>query len=110
MFCGGSLTSQGIPSLGATLGLLTIVLAVNTASSVNFGSLALEPMGEQAGMAAAFYGSFYVGGGAALGWLIDRQLSTSLTPWAIALLVSAAGALILMPGPRIRGADRPIEV
>jgi DHA1 family bicyclomycin/chloramphenicol resistance-like MFS transporter len=110
VFVVGSITSQGIPSLGATLGLLTIILAVNTATSVNFGSLALEPMGEQAGMAAAFYGSVYVGGGAALGWLIDRQLSASLTPWAVALLVSAAGALILMPGPRIRGVERPIEV
>lgn len=110
VFVAWALSSEGIPPLVATVGLLTIVLTVNTASSVNFGSLALEPMGEQAGMAAAFYGSFYVGGGAALGWLIDRQLSASLTPWAIALLVSAAGALILMPGPRMRGAEQPIEV
>ncbi|MDH5420716.1 MAG: MFS transporter [Acidimicrobiia bacterium] len=110
LFVVGSVASQGIPPLGATLGLLTIILAVNTAASVNFGSLALEPMGEQAGMAAAFYGSFYVGGGAALGWLIDRQLSVSLTPWAIALVVSAAGALMLMPTSRLRRAEHPIEV
>ena len=110
VFLAWALSSGGIPPLVATVGLLTIVLTVNTASSVNFGSLALEPMGEQAGMAAAFYGSFYVGGGAALGWLIDRQLSTSLTPWAIALLLSAAGALILMPAPRLRGGERPVEV
>lgn len=109
-FVAWALSSQGIPPLAATVGLLTIVLTMNTASSVNFGSLALEPMGDQAGMAAAFYGSFYVGGGAVLGWLIDRQLSASLTPWAIALLVSAAGALILMPAPRLRGAERPVEV
>ncbi len=105
-----TIAAGGLPTLGLTLGLLTVILAVNTAAAVNFGSLALEPMGEQAGMAAAFYGSFYVGGGAALGWIIDRQLGSSLTPWAVALLISAAGAFWLIPAQRLQRAERPVEV
>lgn len=109
-FAAATIAAGGIPPLGLALGLLTVILAVNTAASVNFGSMALEPMGEQAGMAAAFYGSLYVGGGAAIGWIIDRQLGTSLTPWAVALLLSAVGALILMPARRLRRTESPVQV
>lgn len=105
-----ALTIPGVPPLGITLGLLTVILAVNTAASIDFGSLALEPMGEQAGMAAAFYGSVYIGGGALVGSFVDRLLVDTLTPWAAALLLSAGGALLLVPAPRSVRAERSVEV
>ncbi len=105
-----ALISAGVPALAVTIVLLGGLLALNTAASINFGSLALEPMGEQAGMAAAIYGSFYVGGGAAIGSIIDRQLADSLTPWAAALFASGVLAFLLIPGPRLGGAQRSVKV
>lgn len=102
--------SDGVPTMPVTIGLLGGLLALNTAASINCGSLALEPMGEQAGMAAAIYGSFYVGGGAALGSLIDRQLVDSLTPWATALFASGVAAFLLIPSPRLGRSQRSVEV
>ena len=93
--------ADGVPHLVVTIVALSVVLTLNSASSVNFGALALEPMGEQAGIAASAYGSIYIGGGALLGSLIDRQLTDSLTPWALALLASAVMAFLLIPAKRL---------
>ena len=95
-----TVAADGVPRLAVTIIALSVVLTLNTASSVNFGALALEPMGEQAGIAASAYGSIYVGGGALLGSLIDRQLTDSITPWAMALLASAVMAFLLVPAKR----------
>lgn len=92
-----TVTASGVPHVLVTIVVLAVVLTLNSASSVNFGALALEPMGDQAGIASSAYGSIYIGFGALLGSLIDRQLVDSLTPWATGLLMSAALAFVLIP-------------
>ena len=97
VFLAGVATSEGVPSYAFMLVMLTLVLAANTTGTTNFAPLALEPMGEHAGIASAVYGSIYIAGGATLGSIVDRMIDTTLTPWAIAMLLSAALALLIMP-------------
>lgn len=101
-----TVAASGVPHLVLTIVVLAVVLTLNSTSSVNFGALALEPMGDQAGIASSAYGSIYIGFGALLGSLIDRQLVDSITPWATGLLVSAALAFVLIPNKGLSPAVR----
>lgn len=53
---------------------LALLLAVNLAVEPNSSALALEPMGNMAGMASAIYGTFFFFIGAALGAVISHFL------------------------------------
>jgi len=99
-----SVGTGGLPPLYVSLGFLAVILAFNSVSGVNFGSLALQPMGEQAGVASSAYGSIQIAG-AVLGSVVDRQLVDNVTPWATALAFSAILAVVLIPAPRRVSAD-----
>ncbi|WP_259014496.1 multidrug effflux MFS transporter [Emticicia fluvialis] len=74
-------------------GIIGLLQSVNVAIEPNSSSLALEPMGDKAGMAASIYGTAYLVIGAFLGSVIDSLLVNSTTPLAIAYCIDGCLAL-----------------
>lgn len=73
--------------------IVGLLQSVNIAIEPNSSSLALEPMGDKAGMAASIYGTSYLVVGAFGGTLIDSLLVHSVIPLTIAYFV---GGIIAM--------------
>jgi DHA1 family bicyclomycin/chloramphenicol resistance-like MFS transporter len=74
------------------------------------GALALEPLGETAGMAAAIYGTTFLVLGSMLGSLIDRQLVDSVTPLAVGYFISALIAVVVLNVSRPKTAPEAAPV
>lgn len=62
----------------------------------NLNALAMEPMGEQAGSAAALIGAVSMLIGTALGFVIARQFDGTLVPWAAGYLALGVTALAIV--------------
>jgi DHA1 family bicyclomycin/chloramphenicol resistance-like MFS transporter len=73
----------------ATMSCIGLMLA-------NFGTMAMEPMGAMAGIAASFQGFISTTGGALLGALIGRQFNNSTLPLAVGAAVCGVVALALV--------------
>jgi DHA1 family bicyclomycin/chloramphenicol resistance-like MFS transporter len=85
-----SATPLNIFVLFTIIGLLQ---SVNLAIEPNSSSLALEPMGDKAGMAASIYGTSYLVVGSFGGSLIDSMLTHSVVPLTVAYCVGGVLAL-----------------
>lgn len=70
----------------AAMVLLTALNALHTMLTPNATSMALQPMGERAGIAAGLVGSVTIGGGAALSALGASFLADSAVPLALVYL------------------------
>ncbi len=81
---GTTLLYDGKPGIFVLFALIGLLQSINVAIEPNSSALALEPLGEQAGMAAAIYGTSYLVLGAIVGSLIDHLLADSIQPLAIA--------------------------
>ena len=57
-------------------------------------SVAMDPMGEVAGTAAAIVGAMSAAGGAVLGTLIDRAYDGTIMPLALGFMASSVVALV----------------
>ena len=75
--------------------IVGLLQSVNIAIEPNSSSLALEPMGDKAGMAASIYGTLYLVVGAFGGSVIDGLLVHSVLPLTIAYCVGGLIALTL---------------
>jgi DHA1 family bicyclomycin/chloramphenicol resistance-like MFS transporter len=75
--------------------IVGLLQSVNIAIEPNSSSLALEPMGDKAGMAASIYGTSYLVVGAFGGSLIDSLLVHSVVPLTIAYCLGGIIALWL---------------
>lgn len=53
----------------------------------NFNAIAMQPMGQAAGMASSLIGFYTTAAGATLGWLVARQFDGTVRPLAIGFLV-----------------------
>ncbi|RYU93199.1 MFS transporter [Emticicia agri] len=73
--------------------IIGLLQSVNIALEPDSSSLALEPMGDKAGMAASIYGTSYLVVGAFGGSVIDSLLTHSVLPLAIAYCVGGLLAL-----------------
>lgn len=91
-----SVAGGGRPPMWTFLVLLVAAVATFPALFSSLTSLALEPMGRVAGMAAAVVGTTHIAGGAALGSIIDTRLVDTVTPLGAGLALGAAGALALV--------------
>jgi MFS transporter, DHA1 family, multidrug resistance protein len=67
--------------------MIAVLMSINLAIEPNSSSLALEPMGEMAGMASAVYGTIFFAIGASLGAVISSLMSTGV----LALVASYFG-------------------
>lgn len=87
-----ALLSDGRPPLWAyALGLVPVMLAYSMLLP-NMNSAAMIPMGRVAGTASAIIGGSALLGGALIGSLIDRTFDGTITPFAIAAVLSATAS------------------
>jgi DHA1 family bicyclomycin/chloramphenicol resistance-like MFS transporter len=100
-----SIASEGVPPFHLWWLLVALVMATFSILVPTTNALAMQPMGHLAGTAAAVVGTFSMGGGSILGAIVDRTLSTSVTPQAIGFFVfttaSLAAVLIADRGPSV---------
>ncbi len=90
-----SVASDGAPPIGLFIAMLAVQLVLYALIFPNSNTIAMDPMGSVAGMAAAVIGLVSVAGGALLGSLLDRAFDGTVTPLATGFLLSGAGALLI---------------
>jgi DHA1 family bicyclomycin/chloramphenicol resistance-like MFS transporter len=83
---------------------VAIMLAINLAVEPNSSALALEPMGNMAGIASSVYGTFFFFIGAILGSVISNKMIEGVYPLVISFFVFGLISLVLVFGDR-----RPIS-
>lgn len=88
-----TVSSQAPLPIFVLFGIIGLLQSINVAIEPNSSSLALEPMGDKAGMAASIYGTAYLVIGAFLGSIIDSLLVHSTTPLAVAYCIDGCLAL-----------------
>jgi DHA1 family bicyclomycin/chloramphenicol resistance-like MFS transporter len=66
---------------------IAVLMAINIAVEPNSSALALEPMGDSAGIASAVYGTFFFFIGATLGAVISHEMVHGVFPLVISFLV-----------------------
>jgi DHA1 family bicyclomycin/chloramphenicol resistance-like MFS transporter len=83
-----AMVTDGRPPFWLFAGGLAVVLTSYALLIPNLNTLAMEPMSRVAGTASALIGTTRTGGAAVLGSFIDRAYNGTITPLAIALLIS----------------------
>lgn len=84
-----TLAADGTPSFWAFAGSLGVILISHILMFPNMNSLAMEPVGDIAGTAAAVIGFVSMGAGAILGALIGGGIETTVTALAVGFFVVA---------------------
>ena len=92
-----ALSTDGVPPVGLWMVLMTAQIAAMVVMMPTMTTLALEPMGALAGTAASTIGFITLAIGALLGAIIDRQITSTVTPLSIgyALYTSLAVVVVL---------------
>lgn len=78
---------EGLPNIFLFFVFVALLSGINTAIEPNSSALALEPMGERAGMAAALYGTSFFVIGAVAGSFINLLLIDSILPLVVAYFI-----------------------
>lgn len=79
---------------------VSILLGINLAVEPNSSSLAMEPMGNTAGMASSVYGTFFFFIGAGLGAFISSLMRVSVLPLVISFFIIGIICLLLSQGDK----------
>ena len=79
---------------------IAMLMAINIAVEPNSSSLALEPMGDMAGMASAVYGTFFFFIGSVLGSVISRMMAHGVMALVVAYLIIGIVTLSLVLSDR----------
>lgn len=87
-------TAFGRPPLLVTGLLLASVFYLFGLIQPNFNAIAMQPVGDVAGMASSVFGFYTTAAGAVFGSLIARQFDGTIFPLAIGLAALGVGALI----------------
>ena len=92
-----ALSTDGVPPVGLWMVLMTAQIAAMVVMMPTMTTLALEPMGALAGTAASTIGFITLAIGTLLGAIIDRQITSTVTPLAVgyALYTSLAVVVVL---------------
>ena len=88
-----SVAADGQPNFWVFMPLVGLLLSMFMFLMPNLNTGALVPMGAIAGTASSLTGAARIAGGAILGALVDRQISSSTTPFVIAIGLFALGAI-----------------
>jgi len=75
---------------------VTLMLAINLAVEPNSSALALEPMGDVAGVASSVYGTVFFFFGATLGSVISQLMRSGVLPLALGFFVLGLIAVFLV--------------
>ncbi len=90
----------GHPSLELFFIPVVMMLALNLAVEPNSSALALEPLGNVAGIASSFYGTFFFFIGSVVGSVISSLSSTSVVPLVVSFFVIGIITVLLVFGDR----------
>jgi len=90
------LAALGFEGLGVFIVMQSVTLACIGLTFANFGTLAMEPMGAVAGIAASLQGFISTLGAAMLGALIGRQFHGTTLPLSLGSSVCGAAAIALV--------------
>tara|TARA_B100001250_G_C19817138_1_gene799190 strand:- start:10782 stop:12008 length:1227 start_codon:yes stop_codon:yes gene_type:complete len=92
-----ALSTDGVPPVGLWMVLMTAQIAAMVIMMPTMTTMALEPMEALAGTAASTIGFITLAIGALLGAIIDRQITSTVTPLAVgyALYTSLAVVVVL---------------
>lgn len=74
---------------------VTLLMALNLAVEPNSSALALEPMGDRAGIASSIYGTIFFSVGSVLGSVISARMTDSVVPLIVAYFFIGIIALTL---------------
>ncbi len=74
---------------------VTLMMSINLAVEPNSSALALEPLGNVAGIASSVYGTIFFSIGATLGSIISNLMRSSVSPLVISYLVIGISGLFL---------------
>ena len=88
-----SVTADGTPNFWIFMPMLGVMLAMFMFLMPNLNTAALEPMGDLAGTASSLTGAGRIAGGALLGAVVDSQVTNTTTPFAVAIVLFAIGAI-----------------
>lgn len=91
-----TLLSNNQPGIAIFFGGTGILLAINLAIEPNSSALALEPLGETAGLAAAVYGTIFFFIGSLLGAVISQLMQHSVMPLVISFFIIGVLSLLLV--------------
>jgi len=89
-----ALATEGRPNFWLFVVVLTIPLYHQVILIPNLNSLAMTPVGQVAGTAAAVIGTISTAAGALFGFTIDRSFNGTITPLAIAFVAAGVVALV----------------
>lgn len=95
---GGVLFLGNPPPMVYFFVMIALLMAFTTAGDPNSGALALEFMGENAGLAAAVDGTIFFFIGSGIGAVISSQLTNGVLPLAIGAVVASLISVILVFG------------
>jgi len=99
-----TLISGDPPNMRVFFAGVALLMAINLAVEPNSSALALEPMGNMAGMASSVYGTCFFFIGASLGSVISHLMVTTVSPLVIGFFAIGLIAVILVLSDR-----RPIN-
>lgn len=88
------------PPMPLFFAAVALLLGINLAIEPNSSALALEPMGQMAGMASSVYGTLFFFAGSALGALISNAMTHGIWPLVIAFFVIGLVCIGLAWGDR----------
>ena len=97
-----AVAGDGRPDRWIFLLLLAMILASFMFLMPNLNADAMLPVGHIAGTASALTGAFRLAAGAALGTLISSQVTDSVTPFALGVVVMCAAAAVTVAVSRAR--------
>jgi DHA1 family bicyclomycin/chloramphenicol resistance-like MFS transporter len=87
---------------------VAFLMAINLAVEPNASALALEPMGDMAGMAAAVYGTFFFFIGSSLGAVISHLMTHTVLPLVVAyFFIGLIGVLLVYSDRRPFNVNKP---
>ena len=88
--------ASGLEGLASFVALQSVTMACFSLAVSNFGAMALEPLGEIAGIGASLQGFITTFGGGVVGALIGRQFNGSTVPLTVGALAAGLMSLLLV--------------
>jgi len=83
------------PNMALFFIAVTLMMSINLAVEPNSSALALEPLGDVAGMASSIYGTLFFSMGASLGSVISDLMVNRVSPLVISYLAIGISGLLL---------------
>jgi DHA1 family bicyclomycin/chloramphenicol resistance-like MFS transporter len=84
------------PSITVFFIAIALLMAINLAVEPNSSALAMEPVGNMAGLASALYGTFFFSVGASLGSVISYLMTDRVLPLVLSCFIIGMISLVLV--------------